>query len=1634
MRNIENKPELTEKDKKNNVLVMIVLLFCVIVIVIALVMDITHSVTVFEDSQIPDIPTETQYVSQSADPMSLERVVEEDAIISSVSATIESERYVSRDTSFIITTKEDLGAETLEPMLELSSGGGFTLKKDEKYKFVLQPNSNLPKGSIINLVLKDEYNSPMDSWAFETEDDFYVKSFYPYDGSIYNSIDTGIEIEFSSYVSKETAKDYFTISPDVSGKFNSYRKTLVFVPDDPLKPDTTYTISLKAGYKSLDGTPTTKDYSSSFSVSDSSQKKGYCYFKYGYDETFINGDMVVLEINRNDDDKDEDVQLNLYKMNNGESYFEALQNYITDSKSLVSVDNLDCVYNYSGETKENPTQQYGTKSEYILLPDNLEQGWYVADLTTNIKGKEYNIQKLIQISPVSVYSSTVYDETVFFVNNALTGNSSSDADITYTIDNKNYSCRTDYEGTAKLKCEASNNKYGVLKVSTGDNVFYTVLSNQYTDDYFYYDYYYYGDGKDKDYITYMYTDRERYLTSDSIYVFGFVTPRFSHSPAVPDNMQLQFGYDETDSIYVPVNLNGDGTFTAKISYKNCDSKYLKLASGEDTIESKYIYISDYVKPTYVIDINTPDFVFLPGSNPIDVSADISFFDGTPAPEVSASVSGYELNSSVPAEIVTDKDGKANWQVTLSDNDTFRPKNYYVSLNLAGLENEYQYAYTSFYAFQRDIMLESDFTDNKDKTGTLDISTYLVDTSNVKAEDLSYSTPTDVYKGNPVDTTVTGTLYCEWYEKNESGSYYDFLEKKTVKKYKYVSRKEKVGTYTVNTKDGKGVFNLPLNRKEASYYIDLSWKDTKGNYVSETEYLYYIYYNETSSGKDNYTFSSKEYTFKENDDIKVTFKNNYNDVEITDKGKIFYTIYSDRFIETKIVDKNEFTVCMTRECIPNVYICGAYFDGKNIYSISNSTPYRFDPADRKINLEITTDKEKYLPSDEVNMTVVARDINGNPVVNSTVSVSVVDEAAFAIMDQIANPLDDIYSYVYYPVARQFTSYIEHNFDTDTMAEKGGGGDEPNPRRDFRDTTAFLTGTTDDNGKVNFKFNVADNLTTWRATVQAVGDVDDGAIYAGTEREPIVVSLPLFINPVMLDTYIYGDDISVSAKCFGSSDEDMLLSVRLTGNNVDKTLIVKPGEPANFGKLEKGEYKVQFSADDGINSDAIELSLNVVDTIIETDITRTGAFKDQKTLDINPTKWPVYLTFYDKQYGFYSNIVYSLLNWSSDRQDMKIADGYAENQLGWITDDEYKDNYRVSMYCGRASILPQAEQSSEFGALVCAVAPELVDSSQISDIYNLIEDDEDITKEDLCSAYLALAGLGEPVLYDVRELIKDNDLSYDSKMDLTLALSLLGDFSTARKYYFELTDNIFIYKQDDEYCAYINDYFDTMGKTKKAILVASVLGIDEANKYARYLTNKVQTDQTYVLELMMYIKNYRPKYDNSAEIQYTLNGNVNNVVLDKFRGTRISFGEEQWKNADIKLVSGDVNYVVMYTGNTNEMTEKPKLNVTKTYTPVKGQWKVGALVKVNVTATGSTIKDPWYCIDDAIPSGARYVRTGDSYWIKREGQRVSGYIYKTKGMQYYIILVNSGEYVVEGALAQDFYDEWGQSARTTIVIED
>ena len=1604
--------------------------------ILALVMAAAMSLSVMTgctDKNLTDTSEETAVSSDSAEittaatsAMAADNVQLRDPVfyessqIESVTADKTKGRLIDTATSFSIVTKTDMEASNLQNIISVTPQVNFKVDKVKNNNFRLELTDPLPENSMAVIAQNNADGEAVYKWAFQTDGRFEKKEIYPADNSDYVDTTSGIEITFTAAVNAEGAEKYFEITPHINGKFHAHRSTLYFIPSEPFLSDTRYNVMLKKGFASADGIALDEDISFSFVTRDYSGNN-YCYTS-NMSETFIKGDPNVVEIFCSDGIADNNFKVSLYRYDNAEAYRKAMQGFIdsgkTSTKYTYSTDGLEQIYSgtqqlITGETSWGP--------KFLMLPDDLEEGYYIADIL--VDGVDFfHIQRHIQVNPVSVYAAYVGGKAQFFINDTVSGKAADGAEINLTTADGTYSAKTDAQGIAMLDVPTDNSGDGLLEIKWDGNLYYD-----------FYEYYKNGEPRLDDlYFSYIYLDRAIYNNDDTIKVWGVIRPR-KPGLEMPADLSLELGYD---GMQIPMEMNSDGTFTASLDFS--DLKYdwgtaVMLVSGETILTSTYVQIKDHIKPTYDFEADIPHYVMFPQENPFKVSVQANLFEGSAAGGLTFDISSYDAISANPSTIITDSNGYAETEVLFEDSNSWEPTFRYVNVTLAGVENTYNELYAPVITFYRDIMVEDSY--NAD-TRKLEFTVSEIISDNLQYGDNPWSDDfNDIIRGDRTDITAKMTVTRFWTEKVEKGTYYDYLQKKNVAKYEYDYRDEIMLTDSFTTAGGKYVVDIP--EKEGSYQIDLEWKDSKGRITKDT---YYVYINQNYNDENQekrFTFTTDKLEFTENEAIKFSLENNYEAYE--GEGRVLLQLHGTEFDDYAVYNSTSFSHVMTAECIPNVTAIGAYFDGRHVYPIYEDYYYSdlsFNPEERELVLEISSDKEKYAPGEKAVVTVTAKDKSGKIVSDADLVLSVADEASFAVANQVADPLNEIYRNIYGGYAVQYHSYVEHNFNTAAAGEMGGGGEDQNIRRNFKDTAAFLTAVTGTDGKATFEIELPDNITQWRATAVAVYEKETDFIYAGTSKYPLVVTQPLFIEPIMLDEIVDGDDLAVAAHCFGDKAGTEKITVTVTGNGVNLTKSALAGKTLNFGKLAKGEYTVRFKAESGTNSDTVEKTVVVRDSLLETNV--TNSFNLADGAGFIPKSWPMCIMFYDAEHLLYTDTLYKLVHRAGERLDMRIASSFAYKEFGFITEEEYVSEFEGITSTGLAKLMQSSEESAQLTAKICAAAPELVNKSTVTKRMYDILDSEESHAADISSAYLALAALGEPVMTEIRDTLDNNEFTSTIASDkfniedglrLTAALAFLGDFDTALTHYNRFTENMVtdVNKNGED-----TAFLPSTELTQTAIMPAAILRLPEADSIARHLIGTTQVYDSFALELMVYLNNYTTDTEGDAVFTYTRNGKPETVTIDRHFGTHITFTEEQFKEANFAVKSGEIYAVANYKGNPTQNDTKPTLTVNKT---ISGDLTPGGLVTVKITVKGGADEfgNNFYTVNDVVPSCARFndYVTG---FANENGQLLTLYTNQYGVAEYTFRVTTSGKYLLESAAARNYDGKWGMSEYTTITVND
>lgn len=1601
--------------------------------------------------------------------------------------SVDGHGIVAPDTAFVIETRGNPGMDELLAEIKTEPAIAFDLAENGTNSFRLTPLTYLDANGSLTIIAYGK------SYSFTVQNRLMLLSAFPADGRGNVPVQTGIEFTFNSKnLTVESFSSAFSISPEVNGRFDYGNGRFVYYPEEPLDYGTQYVVTLAGGLSSEDGATLGAEARIAFTTVSELEWELQDMFQLsgnGFSFNSLSSETPLMQayIDSKIAKPDQTVAVTLHAFDGWEAYLAALKK----SASGVTLDK----YSASSEIDVRGLREYAsfditpvkaqTDSEYdsgawiLQFPEPLPVGWYAATFELDVNGEKATRQLLLQVSDISVFYMALEHDLLAWVNDASTGGPVSGAELEITGAYRAKGVTVE-DGTARITTgqppDSETREIATfLTIKAGDRVFVDTST--------YYSYYEDDGAEARKYMSYLFTDRPIYRTTDTIHVWGMARPRSPGAPP-PGNLKLVLGDDLAEQ---NVTLLPDGTFTATMKVENLTSGYprLRLMTGDVELHNLYLRMEDFVKPVYTAEAAPEKPVYmLEDDSVITVGIDVSTFDGTPVSDF-----GVRMNSWGGAEAVggegmrTDKRGHASAGLRgMESRDTWYPQSYYYEFSSDEAQDENFYLYGSAYGIHRDVMLRA-MPDMKSNGSRMEVTTHSVDISRIQTSQQLWEK--DALKGAALSVPVKATIHKVYYEKIKTGTHYDFVNRVSVDSYRYDRVEEIVGTREFATENGSYILEgLPVSDDEACYFVKLTAPDSKGRTVATTAYLGDIYsgYGSSSNGTHRYMlikqagpataiveeaygetrFNSQLYNYEDGENVTYMLTDNDQPVENM-QGRLLYGVAQDGFSNINVSGGEKLTLPFSEELLPNYIITGAYFDGKHIFALENTHMY-FNPRQRELDIKLEPDKAAYRPADGMTVTAtVTNKYTGKPAADTSVVISVVDEAVFAIQEQYPDILRSMYQSIYYPYIRKYTSYLQ--FDLGGPGEKGGGGGD-NMRKDFEDTAYFATGVTGGDGKVSFTCKLPDNITSWRLTSLALSPEN----HAGNTKLNVSATKEFFILPIVNRTLLEGDSFSVGVYGTGSGVDDadtVKYRVTVTGNGVNDSREVSSTlrgyAGAEFGGLKRGDYTVTIEAECGQYKDGVQLPFSVVESGVEVSLVKTFNLKDG--ININSLRYPVSITFYSEAAKTYNAVFSSVYQASGGgRADMRLARRYAALQFkkrgaDWYNSSILEDNYSdISGSYGMLSLLPYSNPDLELTVKARLALPELVSAQYLRGLTaaNIAE-----YEGSRAAVYLAQVLAGEPLAANLSAMLESgSDLTYTDKMHIALAMAVSGDTDGARAWYDALVmpnlEKRVGIAGDIALVVTVEDYSTSREDcTAAASLLATALGTNEAGGLARYLAEKKSIYEPYLFEQIYYLQKFAPSQESAATFSYKRDGETITIDVNNDFATSRSFTSQQLAQANFAVLSGEVYADVYYAGAPGETADESKrlIGFTKKVEPVGGEFTVGGLVKITLTPDFSgldaDIGDTILVVDDYIPTGMRFERydhayyhsTSDRGWYmnSRQGQRlqftVYGVNYKgVKPLVYYARCATGGEYVVESAyITSASADTWGATKRATVQIQ-
>lgn len=1568
--------------------------------------------------------------------------------------------------SLTLTSSRPLAAEAVKASLTIQPAVALKVERADQAgkSFTITPAQPLAPNQVYRFRLATAAGvSRPYQWSFQTRTAFRLLGTLPRDQGTSVPVNTGIEFTFT-HDDYEDPTPYFTISPAVAGRFERHKKTVSFVPASPLEPGAIYTITLKKGLRRTGGEgELTEDTTFSFETQDPEveAKRSDFYIPTSLTEFPVN-DRPVFAVWHNNYYEQKplgQVDVAIYHYADADAFIEAIQreeqvpywSSVARAKYQEDLDGLAQVASFPLEP-----QAYDN-GNYLIFPSALPPGYY---LTTITKGEQVHRVRF-QVTDLSSHVSVTATDTLIWLNDLATGKPVAGAQV--TVHEGQATATTGADGVALLPTPNAVRSGSeprpllfVARADTQETVIYTPPN-----------YWGYDTNRDRQalYWKYLYIDRSLYKPDDTVQVWGVLHPREPGATPVGEVTAeiIRNDYWSYDGGPLPLVTAAlpvqNSTFSGGLDLPNLKPGHyeLRVRMGEDLLRSQWFEVATYAKPAYQIELSADKRAVFSGE-PVTLQVKASFFEGTPVPNLPLNV--YVNWAGKNGEtITTDANGEAVFTYTPS-HDTGGHANYPTSLwfNVSAALPEVGEitAEHTIRLFPRDI-LPTARVEQGDGEATVSVELNRVTLAEINAGQ------GETFTGPAVPGQAVAFVLTELnWNKVEDGQYYDFIEKMVRTRYRYEEAHKEIGSFSaVSDAEGKASYAFPVD-PEKQYRVDIRTQDSRGLPVTTSAYVsgrrfsypyadgYYRWHHLAAEREDRYGGGIGE---------PIGFVMQLDEVPLAEResGFLFYT--ARRGLQAYTVqDSATFRVTLGEQDPPNTNLVAVHFDGRRYHEAHRSVS--LDRSQRQLDVTVTPNQAAYQPGDEVTLQVQVLDRQEEPSAGTQVNLNLVDEALFALRDQHVNTLGSLYGdYVGTGILRSRSSHVTP--EPGGGAEKGGEGG--GVRRDFKDAVFFATVTTDQQGRATASFRVPDDLTTWRLTYQAV---KPATMEAGSGSIGIVVKIPFFVEMVLGETYLTGDQPVLQLRSYGtalaSHSGSITYQVDVQGPDGWQQHAELTGKPATPSVLPlepldaPGEYKVLVRASVGDSlTDALEKSFTVVDTYLRQNRVDSALLSPETSLR-GAEKGLTTLTFLDWERGQYLNLLYRMRWQWGNRFEMRLAQVAADRLLKAHVDEGQDwpeptfDALNYQAPDGSIAILPYSDGDLKLSALTADLEPDHFDRAALGLYFQRILNDEQEGRERKVLALYGLGALNQPVLVTARGLLAEPDLSLTEKLYLALTVAELGDLESVRPLYRAL-----IQEQGEQIGRDLRikagaDRDEQLEATALATALAGKLGEPETVAMLSYLAENQPDESLILLEQLLAVENgLAGLSDKPVAFTYVQKGVEHRRELKPGEHFQMALLPEDLASLRFKDVQGSVTVIATYEAAGLPEPEKAGATITRTYSPPSGQMKAGDIVAVTLNySIPADAPNGGYEISDYLPSGLRLVERAWSYgsqfdssrytsWpISVEGQKVTFWADKKgRPIRYYTRVVTPGEYTAEEPVLQH-QKSWliyGRGERTAVRIE-
>jgi alpha-2-macroglobulin len=307
-----------------------------------------------------------------------------------------------------------------------------------------------------------------------------------------------------------------------------------------------------------------------------------------------------------------------------------------------------------------------------------------------------------------------------------------------------------------------------------------------------------------------------------------------------------------------------------------------------------------------------------------------------------------------------------------------------------------------------------------------------------------------------------------------------------------------------------------------------------------------------------------------------------------------------------------SVPITADLTPSAFASVCFIRDKQMHS--GTVQLNVSREKKALKVQITADKQTYLPGEHAHYTVKTTDPAGKPV-QAEVSLGLVDEALYAIAQ---DSTEHIVSFFYPKRWNQVDTAF--SFPDIYLSGDDKAGSTIKTRKNFQDTAFWEASTvTGPDGTATFDVTLPDNLTTWRATCR--GATMDTRV--GETTQQVIVNKPFLVRLETPRFLTQEDKAEIAVVAHNLTDHAVDAEVGLNAGGLE---INNPGtqkQHLEAGQTARFEWQVAATTFGDVtprawgraggNEDAMQLTLPVRARGRTHAVVKTGALDGEKDLD-------------------------------------------------------------------------------------------------------------------------------------------------------------------------------------------------------------------------------------------------------------------------------------------------------------------------------------------------------------------------------------------------------------------------------------